>query len=142
MNNTHDTITIETVIHALYDVISGDQGEARNWARVMDLFHPDGTLHIINEDGSHLNYRPEEYARNFTEVLENPGVYETEENREEHIHGNLATVISYYATYTKRGDEKPFKRGVNLLQLWYGKGRWWILNITWDRGYNVNEKQI
>ena len=36
-----DVISIDSIIDALYDVISGEKGEERNWDRERYLFHPE-----------------------------------------------------------------------------------------------------
>src|SRR5687768_11182824 len=39
-----DGETIESIVKAVYEVISGDAGKKRDWARFRSLFHKDGRL--------------------------------------------------------------------------------------------------
>ena len=49
-NYQNDVKSIDTIIHALYDVISGEKGKPRDWKREKFLFHPTGRLIVINKN--------------------------------------------------------------------------------------------
>src|SRR5580700_4845853 len=50
--NTNDVDTVEHLVAALYDVISGPAGKPRDWERFRSLFLPDGRLGVIRADAS------------------------------------------------------------------------------------------
>ena len=39
--------SIDSIISALYEVISGEKGEPRDWDRFRNLFHSSGTLRSV-----------------------------------------------------------------------------------------------
>src|SRR5687767_2657424 len=39
-----DVASVDAIVKALYDVISGPAGQARDWDRMRSLFHPDARL--------------------------------------------------------------------------------------------------
>ena len=45
-----DVISIDSIIDALYDVISGEKGEERNWDRERYLFHPEARLIVVRKE--------------------------------------------------------------------------------------------
>ena len=134
-----DVVTIDAIVTAMYDVISGPAGP-RDWDRERNLFHPEARLirglpgsaprgepptpgvRIFTVDGFRRQNEPFFLAEDF---------YETEIGREEFRFGRMAHVVSAYAS-RRRPDEPPFARGVNSIQLWYEDDRWWIMNMIWD----------
>ncbi|RMF29055.1 MAG: hypothetical protein D6765_05010, partial [Bacteroidetes bacterium] len=60
-----DTRNVDGIVQALYEVISGEKGEARDWERFRNLFLPEGRLIGAGQrpDGS-IGYRvlsPDDY---------------------------------------------------------------------------------
>jgi len=47
-----DVISIDSIINALYDVISGQKGEERNWDREKHLFHSEARLIVVRKDNN------------------------------------------------------------------------------------------
>ena len=47
-----DVISIDSIIDALYDVISGEKGAERDWDRERYLFHPEARLIVIRKEES------------------------------------------------------------------------------------------
>jgi hypothetical protein len=129
--------TIDSTIETLYDVISGEKGEPRDWELFKFLFHPEGKMiHFApNKEGNWgINFRtPEDYIKSSGAWLQKTGFYETEIYKRVDSHGNIATVISTYESYYSKYDEKPFMRGFNNFQLLNDGQRWWIINIFWQR---------
>src|SRR5512141_837106 len=62
-----DVDTLDHIIAALYDVISGPQGQARDWNRFKSLFLPEGRLipNGIRPDGTvtHSVLSPDDYVK-------------------------------------------------------------------------------
>lgn len=131
-----DVGSIDAILAAVYDVISGREGEARDWDRFRSLFIPEGRLIPggTGQDGR-AGYRVlsvEEYVRLAGSQLESQGFFENELGRVTERFGNVAHAFSSYASRRAPDDPEPFQRGVNSFQLWHDGGRWWIVSILWD----------
>jgi hypothetical protein len=130
-----DVATIDAIISALYDVISGPVGEPRDWDRFRALFLPEGRLIPTSPapDGGavHQVITPAQYAAGSGPRLEAMGFREHEIARRVERFGAIAHVFSTYEGF--RGDEtEPFLRGINSIQLFHDGARWWILTVFWS----------
>jgi hypothetical protein len=129
--------SIDSTIETLYDVISGEKGEARDWELFKFLFHPEGKLinYAPNKKGIwNTRFRtPEDYINTSGKYLQKTGFYEKELFKKVDSFGSIATVISTYESYYSKFDEKPFMRGFNTFQLLNDGKRWWIINNYWVR---------
>jgi hypothetical protein len=130
-----DVASIDGIVIALYDVISGGVGEARDWDRMRSLFHPDGRLIATGraQDGSRRmqTMDVEGYIAGSGEALVEIGFVEREIARTTERWGNIAHLFSTYEAF--RGAEtEPFLRGINSIQLWNDGQRWWILTVFWE----------
>jgi hypothetical protein len=130
-----DVASIDGIVGALYDVISGPVGQPRDWDRMRSLFHPDGKLIPTGRTsaGQHV-VRPmtvEEYISGSGAYLEEVGFREVELVRHVDRFGNIAQVFSSYAGY-RDGEEQPFVRGINSIQLYNDDIRWWVMNVFWE----------
>jgi len=130
-----DLSDMDVIIFELYDVISGEKSEARDWDHFRNLFKPDARL-IPTRDmkgAISINYlSPEDYITNAGPYLETNGFFEKEIYRVTERFGNIAHVFSTYETYSTASDTKPFARGINSIQLLFDNNRWWIVNIYWQ----------
>lgn len=128
-----DTDSVDTVVHAVYDVISGPAG-TRDWARFRSLF-ADGARLIpirVNADSSSASVMtPDEYAQRAGASFEKTAFYESEAARRVETFGNIAHVFSTYESRRAPG-EKPFARGINSFQLVKIGGAWKVMTILWD----------
>lgn len=129
-----DVESIDAIIKASYEVISGPAGEERNWDRERSLFHPE-SRHIPTfpgPDGSHQAQvlTVEDFIERSGPYLTTNGFFEYEIAREVHRYGNIAQVFSTYAW--RQTEEGPVGgRGINSFQLYYDGTRWWIVSILW-----------
>lgn len=134
--NPKDVESVDAVIGALYNVISGPAGEKRNWDRMRTLFiaeakmmatgkRPDGTM------GKRV-MAVEDYIKLSGPVLEKDGFFEREIGRKTDQFGNVVHVFSTYDSKRTLQDEKPFMRGINSIQLWFDGKRWWIVSVFWQ----------
>jgi hypothetical protein len=133
--NIEDVRSIDAIIHAVYDVISGDSAVKRNWDRMRTLFIPEARMMStgIRPDGT-ARYRAmtvEDYISLSGPILEKNGFFETELVRKTEQFGNIAHAFSTYQSKHKQADEKPFARGINSIQLMFDGKRWWIVSIYW-----------
>lgn len=127
--------TLHKTIKALYEVISAEKEEDRNWKQFKFLFYPNAKLIPtgINEDFVYkAKYiTPDEYIKNSDKWLKMNGFIEKEINREVNIFGNIAHVFTTYQCFHSKDDKKPFMRGINSIQLINDENRWWIVNLLW-----------
>ena len=131
-----DVASIDAIIKATYDVISGPAGQKRDWNRMRSLFLPGARLIPTGraQDGKH-NARVwslEEYITRAGPGLEEGGFFERELGRVEERYGNVVHLMSAYDSKRTLQDEKPFARGVNSFQLMYDGARWWVVTIFWQ----------
>ncbi len=131
-----DVGSMEGIVKALYDVISGPAGEKRNWDRMRTLFIPEARMMATGKrpDGtmSKRVMSVEDYIKASGPVLERDGFFEMEISRKTEQYGNIVHLFSTYAAKRMKEDEKPFMRGINSIQLWNDGKRWWIITIFWQ----------
>ena len=130
-----DVTSVDAIIKAYYESISGPKGEARDWDRFRSLFLPDADLMSVQQmhDSSKLiSLTPSEYMHLNSNYFENGGYFESEIHREVRAYGIVAQVFSTYES--RRQAEAPaYSRGINAFQLLNDGTRWWIASSTWDR---------
>jgi len=129
-----DVDSIEHLIAALYQTISGPAGAPRDWDRLRSLFWPGGRMGAVGKrpDGTVAIrvFDVETYiSRNGDYLKTHPFFERGVDNRVEGF-GRLATVQSLYESRTAP-DAKPFDRGINSLQLANDGHRWWVISIFW-----------
>ncbi len=128
-----DTDSIDSVIRAVYDVISGPAG-ARDWARFKALFADGARLipvRVTSEGASASVMTPDDYAQRGTANFAKNAFYESEVSRRVETFGNIAHVFSTYESRRAPG-EKPFARGINSFQLVKEPGGWKVMTILWE----------
>jgi hypothetical protein len=151
-----DVDTVDHLVASLYDVISGDAGKPRDWARFRALFLPDGRLGVIRPEspatkdaparkGDAVFLSPDMYVQRNDLYLKKNGFFERSiANRVEEF-GNLIQVWSTYESRHAERDSQPFTRGINSLQIVHAQGRFWIASILWDDerpGLTLPEKYL
>jgi len=145
-----DVESMDAILAALYDVISGPAGEKRDWERMKSLFIPEGRLMPSgkNAQTGEVGYRiwtVQEYIDQAGSSLERDGFFEVEIARKVEEYGTIAHVFSTYESRRKAEDEKPFARGINSIQLLKGKDRWFIVSVFWmgeTVGFPLPEKYL
>jgi hypothetical protein len=133
-----DVESIDAIIAATYDVISGPAGKKRDWNRERSLFYP-GALIIPTAKvpgRNDVDLEPqmldvEAYIARVEPLLQK-GFYETEVARRTEQFGRIAHVWSTYESRHEASDSEPFMRGINSFQLFNDGSRWWILSIYWQ----------
>ncbi len=128
-----DVSTIDGIIKAYYEVISGPAGERSDVVRDRSLHHPSAwvaiagrdasgkpTVRVTTLDGYHGDNAPRAEA-----------FWEWETDRVVSRSGNMVHVWSSYASARTR-DGEPFARGVNSITLFHDGTRWWIMGWMFD----------
>jgi hypothetical protein len=143
-----DVASMDSIVAAVYDVISGPAGQKRDWERMRSLFAPGARLmptspvrppgagtdapltgeeayatHVLDVDG---------YVARASRFLEEQGFFERETARRVEAYGHIAHVWSTYEARKKADDPKPFMRGINSIQLMNDGKRWWVVSIFWE----------
>jgi hypothetical protein len=135
--NPADVSSIDAIMKAVYDVISGDAGQKRDWDRFRTLFYRDARMIPTgkNPQTGIVGARaltPEDYIKRTEPVFEKEGFHEGEVARRVEIYGNIAHVFSTYESFRSLSDKKPFMRGINSFQLLNDGKRWWVVTIFWQ----------
>src|SRR3954470_18325658 len=81
--NPADVSTLDGIMKAVYDVISGDAGKPRNWDRFRTLFHKDARMIPTNTNPQTKEVRanvlmPEDYIKRVEPFFAKEGFYERE----------------------------------------------------------------
>ena len=130
-----DVKTIDAVINAYYEVISGPAGQPRQWARDRSLYI-EGVRFVSAVDDKQGRPQPEinthqQFVDRTNEVLVARGFYEKEIHRVTERFGNIAHVFSTYESRIKQ-DGPVIARGINSIELFWDDERWWIASAIWD----------
>lgn len=146
--NPADVGSIDSIIAALYDVISGPAGKKRDWDRFRSLFAPGARLIPTGprrppgtapdapltgkEEYASRTLTPEDYIARSSKLLEERGFFEREIARRIEQYGHIAQAFSTYESRHKLEDAKPFQRGINSIQLMNDGKRWWVVSVFWE----------
>ena len=147
--NPADVASIDAIIAAVYDVISGPTGKKRDWDRMRSLFVPGARLiptgpHQAGGYGSRV-LTIDEYIERACVFFEKAGFFEKESARQIEQFSQIAHVFSTYESRHAPDDAKPFQRGINSIQLMNDGKRWWIVTIFWqgeDEKTRLPEKNL
>jgi len=129
-----DVKSMDAILHAIYDVISGPAG-GRDWSRFRSLFVPQARFTQTTKapDGSVVVnlLSVDDFVTMAGDVFKKEPFYENAIVNRAQTFGNVAQVFSSYESRHAPG-EKPFQRGINSIQLINDGKRWWVLSILWD----------
>jgi hypothetical protein len=128
-----DVKSIDAIVKALYDVISGEANAPRDWTRFRNLFKPETRMIPTGKseagDFTLKALTPEDYVQIFTTKVKT-GFFERELHHTTEIYGTIAHVFSTYETKEKK-DGPVTNRGINSIQLFKDKDRYYVVNIFW-----------
>ena len=137
--NAADVSSIDAIIAAAYDVISGPAGKKRDWDRERSLFISGARLipTAVEAGRNDVDLAPlildvEGYIARVEPLFEKNGFHEKEIARRVEQFGQIAHVWSTYESRHDLNDAEPFMRGINSIQLFNDGKRWWILSIYWQ----------
>jgi len=134
--NPADVATPDTILAALYDVISGPAGHPRDWNRFRSLFLEGARLVATSEDkDGKLHTRvvsPDGYVAMAGPYFDKVGFYERESARTSEAWANIQQVFSTYESRHDPKDPTPFERGINSIQLLNDGTRWFVVTIFWQ----------
>jgi hypothetical protein len=134
---TEDVKSPEAILAAVYDVISGGKGQARDWDRMRSLFIPDARLipASATAGGAHTDaiiLTIDGYIARSNGRMTTTGFFEDSIHNEVEQFGNIVQIWSTYESRHNADDPTPFARGINSFQLLKDGDRYWVVNIFWD----------
>jgi hypothetical protein len=136
-----DGSSVDTIVDAMYQSVSHGPEEEPNWKRMHEIFLPVGVLipprrpdaqefAVLDVDAFQDRVRKGMAAAK--ERGDSTAFFESEIARKTDCFGNVCHVFSTYEGRHAPGDEKPFVRGINSVQLVNDGKRWWITSVVWD----------
>ena len=133
--NPQDVATLDDIIRAYYEVVSGPAGESPDRLRDQTLHLPNALVGVpgVGDTGEPKlqTMTLDEYHDRFGGPR-SEGFFEVEIHRVVQRFGNIAHVMSTYAASTT-ADGDPFVRGINSIQLTWDGARWWIVSWIFDQ---------
>ena len=130
-----DVATLDAILHALYETVSGAVGQPRDWDRFRSLFLPGAHLMpIVSISGEKAGVRllsTEDFIRRVEPIFASEDFWERETSRQTETAGRFAHVLSFYESLRSPGGQ-PFEQSVNSIQLFNDGLRWWIVNLMWN----------
>ena len=132
-----DVASIEAIVKASYETISGGVGVPRQWGRDESLFDPNVRFVAVERDPKSgaivaMITTHQEFVDEADESTVKEGFTERELGHKIERYGNVATVLSSYEG-KNASTGKVVTRGVNIFQLYFDGKRWWILSMVWDQ---------
>ncbi|AVR46811.1 hypothetical protein C7S20_16940 [Christiangramia fulva] len=132
--------SIDSIVSAVYQVISGKKGEDRNWKLHKTIFHPKARIisNFANDKGEYevKFLSVDEYIDTYRDYFKGIDLYEKDLIHETEVFGNMAQVFSTYGSFSGPNDSEPFKIGTASIQLYNDGNRWYVLNMYYK---NENE---
>ncbi|MEO1052743.1 MAG: DUF1579 family protein [Bacteroidota bacterium] len=142
-----DKSSIQGLLDAYYDCISGPIRQPRQLDRLRSLFHPEGRLIYSYWTPGHE--KAEVLVMNLEEFIEKidyadkKGFFEHEIANTVHTFGAVTQVFS---TYEFRSEDKTIAgRGITSYELLFDGSRYWIMSMFWtaeDDQYKIPEQYL
>jgi hypothetical protein len=130
-----DVDTLDSILHAFYETVSGAVGQPRDWDRFRSLILPGGRLMpVVSIPGDRAGVRflsTEDFIHRVEPIFAVEDFWERETSRQTETLGHFAHVLSFYECL-RSPDGPPFERSVNSIQLLNDGLRWWIVNVMWN----------
>ena len=128
-----DVGTLDGIIRAYYEVVSGPPGESADVERDKSLHHPQAWVGLagLDPDGKPRVSVTTLAGYHGDNAPRKEGFWEWETDRVVQRSGNMVHVWSSYASARTEGGE-PFERGVNSITLFHDGERWWIMGWMFD----------
>ena len=131
-----DAASVDSIVAALYETISGPAGADRDWDRLRNLFHSSGRLlrTVVAPDGaiSVTVMDAQAFAQFAAPYFRANEFYEREVFRRIDVFGHVAQVFSTYEASSGSDGRGSLGRGINSIQLWSDGKRWWVMSMLWD----------
>ena len=131
-----DLTTVDGIIRALYDSISGPAERKRDLARFRSLFIEGARLIPVRpqpDGGARAEVLDvDDFFRIASENFKVAGFFEREIARRTETFGCVTHVFSTYESRHTEDEREPFARGINSIQLLRDGARYRVVTIFWD----------
>lgn len=121
----------ESIVHALYEVISAEAGAQRDWDRYRALFLDGARMSIaVKSDAMTgiMSTDTEALVAQTESAYANTGFHEIPLVTRVERHDLMASVTSSFEIRLRLDDDAPLMRGINHFQLLNDGERWWIVS--------------
>lgn len=139
---SEDVATLEGIMKAYYDVVSGPAGSVPDEARDQSLHHPNAQVTLLDRKANGVTSAAvitlADYYQRSGRGPRSQAFYEREIHRVTERIGSLVHVWSTYESSRTPGGTS-FSRGINSIQLYWDGSRWWILGWVFDDERNGNQ---
>ncbi len=128
-----DISSVDGMVNAFYEIVSGPAGQKRDWDRDKTLYSPGITFTTVTTvNGSPvINTMTHDEFIEGSASLEQTGFFEKEIHRVTHTYGSIVQVWSTYE-FRMTKDGAVVGRGINGIQLYHDGNRWWIKSAIWQ----------
>ena len=142
-----DVSTLDGILRAAYEVLSGPAGQPRDWERYRTLFIQGARLMPVvgpvdakpgaaGEETLKAGPRVrqltvEDYIRRVEPIFAVENFWERETSRQVEMIGRVVHVQSRYESL-RDPDGPAFETGSNSMQLFFDDTRWWIVSVMWN----------
>ena len=133
-----DVRTVRAIVEAFFNAISAPAGGKIDRERLRSLFVPDGRIEIplpsTNGKPTDVVFlTPDQYADGSDSETATTGFFDRMLALQVQQFGVMAHVYTSYESREKPEDPKPFVRGMKSLELLNSNGRWFLVQVSWDR---------
>jgi hypothetical protein len=131
-----DVSSIDGMIKANYEVVSGPAEKAREWGRDATLYVPGIRFNIFSEDKQGKttvrSLSHQDFVNESESAMKGKAFYEHEIHRIAHRAGNVAHILS--TAEQRLAPDGPVQgHSVDSLELYWDGARWWIVNANiWE----------
>jgi len=131
-----DVSSIDGMIKAYYEVVSGPAEKQREWGRDATLYVPGIRFNIFSQEKQGKttvrSLSHQEFVNESEAAMKGKPFYEREVHRIAHRAGDVAHVLST-AEQRLAPDGPAQGYGVDSLELYWDGARWWIVNANlWE----------
>ena len=128
-----DTKSLESIGNVYYEIVSGPIGQARDFDRLRNLFHPNAklTYSYWSEEEQTNKLMPmdiEGYIEKL-DYLDKKGFYEEELYVSSQSYGSITQSVSTYRFWME--DKTAEGRGFTSYQYFWDGKRYWIMSMFW-----------
>jgi hypothetical protein len=130
-----DAQSVDSIVTAMYEILSGPAGMPRDWARFRALFAEGARLMpIVSTADRQYSIRMlsvEEFIHRVDPIFAAEDFWEREIERKTETVGGFAHVLSTYESL-RDPQGAPLDRRKKSMQLFHDGTRWWILTNVWN----------
>jgi hypothetical protein len=130
-----DVSSIDAIIEASYDALSGPVGAPRQWARYLNLLDP--AARLVSESFNANTGMPtvtrlgrDEYVRVSNDYLVRSGFIDRKLGCITNRFGSIASVRCGFEGFEA---SRLVERGVAFYHVYHDGNRWWILSVEWEQ---------